>query len=455
MTSSYPDSRVGGPGYPFAPQEIFFAKGSTPGYNWSDITPRVGVAYDLFGNGKTAVKFNIGKYMEAITASNSDWDLNPLIRTTIQTTRGWDDTNRDYVVNCDLGNSAANGECRAMDSETLGQPVFTRTFDSNWISGWGARPYNWGLGFSVQQELMPRVSLTVGFVRNWWGNQYVVDNLASAVADYTPFSIAAPLDPRLPNGGGYTIDGLYDLVPEKVGDVDEFATSYRNYGDLTENWQGVNTNIVARFRNGLTVQAGTNTGRRLADGCDVRSRLPEYGRGVTGSTNSSVTAEVDALGGGAAALGVVNPYCRLQEPYRTDFRGLATYTIPRADVQISGTWISTPGDSMRADFRANSAWINAGPQPLGRPLSGSSLVTVNLIEPFTVWEERRNTIDMRIAKILRFGRTRTQVGVDIYNLANADTITSQDQVFRPGGTWLTPRTLVASRYARISAQVDF
>jgi hypothetical protein len=455
MVSNYPDSRVGGPGYPFAPQEIFFAKGSTPGYNWSDITPRVGLAYDLFGNGRTAVKFNIGKYMEAITASNSDWDLNPLIRTTIQTTRGWDDTNRDYVVNCDLGNSAANGECRAMDSSTLGQPVFVRTFDSDWISGWGSRPYNWSMGFSVQQELMPRVSLTVGFVRNWWGNQYVVDNTATVSSDYTPFGIAAPLDPRLPNGGGYTITDLYDLVPEKVGDVDELATSYRNYGDLTENWQGVNLNVVARLRNGLTLQAGTNTGRRLADGCDVRAALPEYGRGVTGSTNSSVTATITALGGGAAGLGVNNHQCRLSEPYRTDFRGLATYTIPRVDVQVSGTWISQPGDSMRADFLANSAWINAGPEPLGRPLSRSSTVEVNLIEPFTVWEERNNTIDLRVAKIFRYGGTRTQVGVDIFNALNADTITGQNDRFIPGGSWLTPTNIVPARYARISAQIDF
>jgi hypothetical protein len=455
LESNYPDARVGGPGYPFAPNEIFYAKGSTPGYNWSDITPRAGVAYDVFGNGKTAVKFNIGKYMEAITATNSDWDLNPLFRTTIQTTRGWRDTNADYVVNCDLGNPATNGECDRMDNQTLGQGVFTRTFDDNWISGWGTRPYNWGLGFSVQQELMPRVSLTVGFVRNWWENQYVVDNRATSLSDYTPFSIAAPLDPRLPNGGGQTISGLYNLVPAKVGQVDEFATDHSNYGDVTENWQGVDVNVVARLRNGLTVQGGTNTGRRLADGCAVRAVLPEYGRGVTGATNSSVTATVDALGGGAAALGVVNHQCRLQEPYRTDFRGLATYTIPVADVQVSGTWISRPGDALRANFVANNAWIAAGPQPLGRPLTGSTNVTVNLIDPFTVWEDRQNTFDFRVAKVLRYGRTRTQVGVDIYNVVNADTVTNQNQTFVPGGQWLTPTAIVPARYARISAQIDF
>ena len=95
LASSYPDSRVGGPGYPFAPEEIFYPSRSTPGYDWKDISPRIGAAYDLFGNGKTAVRFNIGKYMEAITATNNDLDMNPLVRTVVRTTRGWTDTNQE------------------------------------------------------------------------------------------------------------------------------------------------------------------------------------------------------------------------------------------------------------------------------------------------------------------------------------------------------------------------
>jgi len=91
ILSSYPDSCVGGPDYPLMPKQICYPARSTPGVHWSDLTPRIGAAYDLFGNGRTAVKFNIGKYMQALTASNSDMDLNPLIRLNLQTTRTWDD----------------------------------------------------------------------------------------------------------------------------------------------------------------------------------------------------------------------------------------------------------------------------------------------------------------------------------------------------------------------------
>ena len=222
-----------------------------------------------------------------------------------------------------------------MDNQTLGQPVFVRSFDPDYVGGWGSRPNNWSLGLSVQHEVVPRVSVTVGYKRNWWGNWYVVDNRSTSLEDYTPFSIDAPLDPRLPNGGGYTIDGLYNLVPTKVGLVDELAQSYKNFGEQTENWQGVDFSVVARLQNGLTVQAGTSTGRRLADGCAVRAKLPELGTGPipgpTGfATNSSVTANVNALGGGAYSLSPNNPYCRIEEPYRTDFRGLASYIVPES-----------------------------------------------------------------------------------------------------------------------------
>ena len=460
LTSSYPDQRIGGPGWPYAPVEIFFPSRSTPGYKWKDLTPRVGVAYDLFGNGKTAVKFNIGRYVEAITASNNDLDMNPITRLVVNSTRNWTDANRDFVPDCNLNDPAANGECAALDNQNLGRPVFTRNFDPDYVGGWGTRPYNWSMGFGVQHEVLPRVSASVTFNRNWWGNWYVVDNRATNPEDYTAYSIQAPLDPRLPNGGGYTINGLYNLVPAKVGRVDELAESYKNFADQKENWQGIDVSVVARLQRGLTVQGGTSTGRRLADGCAVRAKLPELGSGPTGLTNSSVTANVNALGGGPFALSVNNPYCRIVEPYRTDFRGLASYIVPKVDVQLAATWASIPGDSLRADYTLTPADQAAVAAQIGRPLTGA-FNTVNLIAPATMWGARQNNIDMRIAKILRYRTTRAQVGVDVFNLLNADTVTNYNFGFvprtaaNPNGAWLIPTAIIPARYARIALQVDF
>jgi hypothetical protein len=171
--------------------------------------------------------------------------------------------------------------------------------------------------------------------------------------------------------------------------------------------------------------------------------LPEQGRGTRGATTS--------IAGGSPT----NPYCRQVEPYLTSIRGLATYTIPRIDLQVSGTWRNDPGDSLAANFVANNAYIAAN-GTLGRSLSESANVTVNLIEPNTFYADRRNNIDMRVAKIMRFGRTRTQIGLDIYNLTNTDVVTGFNEPFSPTSTtWLTPTAIQPARYAKISAQFDF
>ena len=136
----------------------------------------------------------------------------------------------------------------------------------------GKRPYNWEMGVSVQQEVAPRVGVTVGYYRRWFGNFYTLDNTLTAASDYTQFSVPIPLDPRLPGGGGGVVRGIYNLNPNKVGQVQDLALLDSKLGaEPTENWQGVDFSVNARLRNGLTVQAGTSTGRTLQDNCALRS----------------------------------------------------------------------------------------------------------------------------------------------------------------------------------------
>ena len=457
ILTSYPDSCMGGPDYPLMPTQICYPARSTPGVHWTDVTPRIGVAYDLFGNGKTAVKMNIGKYMQALTASNSDMDLNPLIRLNLQTTRTWNDrgglgTNGDYVPQCNLLNPAANGECGAMDNQNFGKEFFTRTFDPAFIDGYGVRPYNWEMGVSLQQEVAPRIGVTVGYYRRWFGNFYTLDNTLTAASDYTQFSVPIPLDPRLPGGGGGVVPGIYNLNPNKVGQVQDLALLDDKAGAKPiENWQGVDVGINARLRDGLTVQAGTSTGRTLQDNCALRSVLPE--------TYPWSTIVVTQSLRGDSVAGLTRPYCRIVEPYMTSFRGLATYLVPKIDVQVSGTWRSDPGTEIQANMVVTNAIANSGPQPLGRNLSSGN-ITVNLIPQATLYSDRRNNIDFRVSKILRYGRTRTQVGIDIYNILNSDTITSYNTAYVPptataGSNWLTPSAIATARYVKFNVQVDF
>ena len=450
--TSYPDTSAGGPDYQLMPTRIFYAAGTTDEIHWKDVTPRLGAAYDLFGNGRTAVKVNVGKYLTALTASNSDLDLNPLIRTTLQTTRTWNDSfhpvgdprRGNYVPDCDLTNTAQNAECGRMDDQNFGKEVFTKSFDPDLIHGWGKRTYNWEMGVSVQQEVLPRVGVTVGYFRRWFGNFYTANNRLTTTADYTPFSIPIPNDPRLPGGGGGTVTGLYNLVPEKVGQEDLYSQLSSNFGEMVENWHGVDVGVNARLRSGLTVQGGTSTGRRFRDNCAVRAALPEtYSWASTAAVQTTrVTTSTGAL---------ANPDCRVVEPMQTSMRGLATYLVPKVDIQVSGTWRSDPGDELAANYVVTSAVAQPS---LGRPLSSGN-VTVNLIPPGTLYGDRRNNIDVRVAKVLRLAGIRAQVGVDVYNLMNTDAVTGFNNGYSPTGAWLTPTSIAPARYARVNMQVDF
>jgi hypothetical protein len=326
-------------------------------------------------------------------------------------------------------NRAAGGDSCGAGSATFGTLVFTETFDPALLNGWGVRPDDWGFAASVQQELMPRVSVEVQYNRRWLSGFNATDNLATANTDYTPYTVIAPSDPRLPGGGGYTIGALYDVVPTKFGQADNYVTGSEHYGKRTSVYNGLLINVTARANNGLTVQGGINTGQTVTDQCEIRQALPE-------------------------ATGLTNPYCRSEPGLVTRVTGLAAYTIPKVDVLLSTTFRSDQGANLAANYTFSGAQIASF---LGRPLSAgpNSNVTVNLLEPGEEYGDRVNEIAIRVAKILRFGRTRTNVGFDIYNVLNSDAILTYNQNFVVGGDWLRPNSVLTPRFVKFSAQIDF
>jgi hypothetical protein len=401
---------------------------------FNDITPRMGLAYDLFGNGKTSVKLNAGKYLEAAAALGIYSASNPVTRISTTATRTWADTNGNWTPDCDLLNpgaqnlAATGGDvCAALSDQNFGKPVFSNSIDPAVLQGWGVRSGDWGLGASIQQEVLPRVSVEVGYFRRWLVNFTANDNRRVTAADFDPFSITAPADPRLPNGGGYAITDLFNVTPSLFGQTDNLLTSVESFGTQYQKYNGVQLNVSARPRNGLTLQGGLNSGKTVMDNCEVRNVLLE--------------------------LGPVNPYCHNDPGLITRVSGLAAYTLPKIDVLLSGTFRSDPGLPLAANYAVPSAVVA---QSLGRAPSGAvPNVVVNLIEPGAQFGDRVNEIDFRVAKVLRFGRTRFNVGVDIYNLLNSSAVLSYNQTFIPSGTWLQPLLVLTPRFAKFSAQIDF
>jgi hypothetical protein len=441
--SYFPEQQVGPER--FIPVGFTFAKAD--GVKYRDVTPRLGAVYDLFGKGRTSLKVNLGKYLEAATNNNGNFSAtNPTSRIPMSTSRAWTDLNGNFSPDCDLLNPAAQdyrsagGDfCGASSNSTFGTSVLSSNYDPAILRGWGVRPWDWQFGVSVQQEVLPRVAVEVGYYRRWFGNFTVVDNLATTADDYTRFSIMAPSDQRLPRGGGYEITGLYDVNPGKFGLVDNLFTYAPNYGNQEQYWHGIDINLTARLREGLTVQGGTSTGRQATDYCDIRAEIPEQ---------TPVPAP------GSIQVGPNNPYCRVVEPFQTQLKGLATYTIPRIEVQVSGAFQSRPGVLLAANYNVPNAVIAPF---LGRNLAGGAAnVTINVVTPGELYGDRVNQLDLRLAKILRFGRTRSSVGLDVYNVLNSAAVLSYNQTYSPTSqTWLTPTSVLSARFARVSAQLDF
>src|SRR5262249_20701314 len=122
----------------------------------------------------------------------------------------------------------------------------------------------------------------------------------------------------------------------------------------------------------------------------------------------------------------------------------------KVDVQVAGTFQSLAGPQILAQYNVSSA---AAAQSLGRPLSaGVAQVTVNIVPPGTMYGERLNQLDLRFGKLVKFGRTRTAVNLDLYNALNADTVVTQSDAY---AIWQRAQSILMARFVKLSVQFDF
>jgi Carboxypeptidase regulatory-like domain len=424
---------------------------------YRDITPRGGVAWDVFGTGKTSVKVSMGKYLEAASSGNGNYTAgNPVSRMPTNMAlnflppgsinRSWNDANRNNVPDCVLENPLANGECGQLNNLNFGKPFFTNSFNSELMGGWGVRPSDWGFVASVQQQVLPRTSMEIGYSRRWLNNFTVTDNLMTQPSDYTPFSITAPTDARLGDASGQVINGLFNVQQNVASLLNNFNTLASDYGKQYQHFNGILLNVSSRVRNGLTLQGGFNTGKTVNDNCEIRAQIPEL----------TVAGIVSAAGPGVSPS---NPWCHIDTGWLTRGTALAAYEIPKVEVLFSTTFRTDQGGQLAANYTIPLAVAQAG--GFNRPAFANGISPiVNLVQPGTLYGDRVNELDFKIAKILKFGGTRTNVGLEVYNALNSAAVLTYNQVFNPlvqsgPGAWLQPTQIMTPRFFKITAQFDF
>ena len=431
----------------FVPERNFAAVENAP--NWKDINPRIGVSYDLFGNGRTAIKATVGRY---ISGGSLATNVNPVNTSVNSATRAWTDSNNNFAPDCDWNNPATNGECGPLSNLNFGKvnPTATR-FDKEVLEGWGVRPYNWSVSAGVQHQIADGASIDVGYFRRWYGNFSVVDNQLVGPEDFDPFCITAPRnDSRLPNAGEQ-ICGFYDIKPAKNGLSQNLVRLAKHYGEQTEIYNGVDASMTWRI-SGLTLFAGLSTGRVTTSQCFVVDAPVVYLGVVSPATPTAANPQSPMSS------------CNVIPPFLTQYKAYGVYQLPWG-VSLSGTYQAVPQPatagaltSITADYVAANAEIRPS---LGRDLAAgvNGTATLELLKPFALLGGHTKQLDLRIGKSLpSSGRMRTRLSLDIYNVLNSNdwqTINTRLSSNAATNRWQRPTLILQARYIQVGTQIDF
>jgi hypothetical protein len=414
--------------------------------NWRDVNPRLGVAWDLFGNAKTALKFTTGRYVNQETAGTTR-ALNPMRQISATDTRLWTDTNGN--LRPELSELGPTSNAR------FGTVVPAVRYDTDYVDGYDARTGHWNQSFSVQHELRPGLGVTATYAH---GKNFNVllptrgaiptglfgrgpDNTQWTSADFDEFTIVAPNDPRLPdNVRGKTVTGLYVIKDAKRPLVDDFRTWATEYGDHKETYNGGDFNLNWRMGNGGTVGGGLTWGDAHINDCYVVDDPTQL---------RFCDRRVDPAGGlarGGLQVKLLGAY-----PLPGGWQASASFQSVRGP-EIQAVWTSTTfNDTIRFP---NSTRTSLGATPS---------IAVQLIEPGTLYDDRLNQMDLRGTRTFGRGKTRVRLMVDLYNALNGNPVltrsipltTNDTYAPPPSVSWGRPVGVLEPRLFKIGAQFDF
>jgi hypothetical protein len=415
---------------------------------WRDVNPRFGVAYDLFGNGKTALKASAARGVAGETIATVA-ALNPGGSFSSSTAINVTDGNHNNIADCDFTKITAavgNGECGAYLTGNFGSAVPVLVQDPATLNGWNNRPWNWEFSAGVQHQLSPRLSAGITYYRRINGGFLVTDNTATTAADYTSYNLTVPTDARLPLSGQSLT--YYDVNPVlksgALGNTTSNLTTFAsNYGTQYQHWNGFDITATSRLAKGVTANGGVTFGKQMLDNCDLVQKLPEL------------------LTTPPAGLSSVQ-MCHFESGWAPQYKLLGSYTLPWQGIRISGNFQSIPGPVRQAAVLFTQAQITSA---LGRPATAPGNKNALVIEPYnatgffgTEFGDRLNQLDLRFSKIFKFGSKNTvDANFDIYNAFNSDAVLLESATYSGvnGGAWQLPTSVIQGRIIKFGVRWDF
>ena len=448
------------PAGPFIGERRFPETRNLP--NFKDISPRLGAAYDIFGNGRTAIKGAWGRYVTGLGAGATN-QISPANGIANNATRQWNDTNGNFIPDCILTNLQGNGECGTINNLAFGTPVVTTRWDESARLGWGNRGFNYQSSVALQHELGPGLGVTVSYNRTDFRNHTALVNNAVSASDFTPYCVTAPTDTRLGSVSGREICGLFDVNPNKFGQQNSALILAKdvpgNTGRPEETYNGMDFAANWRFGKGGLLAGGVALGRTTFDYCGLNS-VPQATQAVFAS-------------GGTALLQLQGPSknaadCRVKSPLwdgsGSQVKVQAVYPLPYA-FTASVMYRGLPGTVKTANFVVSNAVVRTS---LGRDLSaclGAAVCTQNVTVPLIpssnnnfnvsglLFNERISVVDLRITREFPVGKSRLRGVIDLYNAFNNRPALNINTTY--GAAYLTPTLIQGGRLVEFGAQFDF
>jgi hypothetical protein len=368
-----------------------------------NVAPRIGLSYDLLGNGRTALKAYYGRFYNQFGSEIAE-TVNPNARQNL--TVGWTDRNANLRLDPgELAPFSFGGIFPRLDQDAT-------------------RPYSDEMNIGVDHQLVRDLAVSVSYHRRQHRNGLGIVDLARPAGAYAPVTRTY----NDPERGPQTIT-VSSLDPALTTRRDRVIT---NVDVLESDYNGVQFSVNKRMSNRWQLLAGLTLQKH---------------EGFSGGSGTTANPSGGTFTDPGTSTDLNNPNYRLNRADSSVFIDLpwaftlsGSYQLPY-DLVVSGKYTARAGE------------------PLGRLFN----VTPALPQgPETVWVQRRGEdrtetvsrfVDIRFGKRFLAAGRGFEATVDIFNLLNANHVLEQNATV--GGTFARPSRILAPRIIRFGVTARF